>query len=261
MRDTPFPAILAPMQPALETGPIVEKILAVHGGRERWESLYALEAEVSARGLLFAFKRRPALCHASVTAMAREPHFLFHDYPSPGMTGELIGNEEVRILGSAGRVVERRACPRAQMNAPGKLLGWDDLDFVYFGGYATWNYLMLPRLLLHDGVQVAAVPPRRGMPATWTCLRVRFPESLPTHSATQLFFFDERLHLRRQEYVAEVVGAWARAAHFCEDYRNFNGFKAPTRRRVRPMIPGNIALPGPTLVALDVHLIRAEYDP
>jgi hypothetical protein len=176
------------------------------------------------------------------------------------MTGELIGSEEVRILGSAGRVVERRACPRAAMGAPGKLLCWDALDFVYFGGYATWNYLMLPRLLTRDDVQVQAVPPRRCLPKNWTCLRVRFPDTLPTHSTTQLFFFDERQHLRRHEYVAEVVGSWAHAAHFCEDYRNFNGFKTATRRRVRPML-GNIALPGPTLVALDVHLMRAEFEP
>ena len=238
----------------------LEKILEVHGGRQRWESLASLEAKISARGFLFTAKHCPVLNHVSMTAMAREPRFLFHDYPSPGLTGELIGNEEVRILGSAGRVVERRTSPRATITSPGKLLRWDALDFVYFGGYATWNYLMMPLLLVRDDVFVEAVEPRLGMPAAWTCLRVRFPDAIPTHCATQLFFFDERHHLRRHEYVAEVVGAWAHAAHFCEDYRNFGGFKAPTRRRVRPML-GNVVLPGPTLVAIDVHLIRAEFDP
>lgn len=245
----------------MDTGPILEKILEAHGGRERWESITSLEAEISARGFLFTAKRCPVLSHVSVTAMAREPRFLFHDYPSPGLTGELIGNAEVRILGNAGRVVECRANPRAAMHEPGKFFRWDALDFVYFGGYATWNYLMMPLLLVRGDVHVEAIAPRRGLPPAWTCLRVRFPETIPTHSATQTFFFDERHHLRRHEYVAEVVGAWALAAHFCEDYRSFGGFKAPTRRRVRPMLPGNIVLPGPTLVAIDVHLIRAELDP
>jgi hypothetical protein len=244
----------------MESAAILEKILDAHGGRGLWERVHSFEAEISARGLLFTLKRRPTLRHVSVTAMAREPRFLFHDYPSPGLTGELIGNEEVRILGAAGRVVGRRANPRAALGGLDKLLRWDALDFVYFGGYATWNYLMLPLLLAREDVHVEAAAPRRGMPPAWTCLRARFPETIPTHSATQLFFFDERLHLRRHEYVAEVVGAWAHAAHFCEDYRNFGGFKAPTRRRVRPMV-GTIALPGPTLVAIDVHLIRPEFAP
>lgn len=244
----------------MDSGLIVEKILEAHGGRRRWGSITSLEAEISARGFLFTAKRCPVLNHVSVTAMAKEARFLFHDYPSPGLTGELIGNQEVRILGNAGRVVERRTSPRAAITGPGKFLRWDALDFVYFGGYATWNYFMMPLLLVRDDVHVEAVAPRRGMPPAWTCLRARFPETIPTHCATQLFFFDERLHLRRHEYVAEVVGAWAHAAHFCEDYRSFGGFKAPTRRRVRPLL-GNIVLPGPTLVAIDVHLIRAEFDP
>lgn len=243
----------------MDGGSVVEKILEAHGGRRRWESITSLEAEISARGFLFTAKRCPVLRRVSVTAMAREPRFRFHDYPSPGMTGELIGNEEVRILGSAGRVVASRANPRAAITGPGKLLRWDSLDFVYFGGYATWNYLMLPWLLLRDGVAVETVPPRPGLPPAWTCLRARFPATIPTHCTTQLFFFDERLHLRRHEYVAQVVGPWAHAAHFCEDYRSFGGFTAPTRRRVRPML-GSVVLPGPTLVALDIHLIRPEFD-
>ncbi|NTV43073.1 MAG: hypothetical protein HGA63_07210 [Syntrophobacteraceae bacterium] len=62
--------------------------------------------------------------------------------------------------------------------------------------------------------------------------------------------------MRRLDYTAEVVGQWAHAAHFCEGYRDFGGFKAPTRRRVRPLWWGSRPLPGPTLVALEIHDIR-----
>lgn len=245
----------------METGSVLWKIIESHGGRDLWARLHSLEVELSARGLLFAMKRRPPLVRATVTAMAREPRFLFHDFPSPGLTGELIGNEEVRILGGAGRVVASRPQPRRAFHGLEKFLRWDDLDFVYFGGYATWNYLLTPFLFLHEGMAIECVPARAGTPAGWTCLRVRFPEHIPTHCATQLFFFDERYHLRRLEYVAEVVGGWAHAAHVCEDYRNFAGYKAPTWRRVRPIAPGNLMLPGPTLVAIDIHHIRPEFGP
>jgi hypothetical protein len=87
-------------------------------------------------------------------------------------------------------------------------------------------------------------------------LRVTFPSALPTHCATQDFFFDEQHRLRRLDYVAEVVGGWARAAHLCEEYRDFDGFRAPTRRRVFPLLAGDRPFPFPTLVAIDIHAIR-----
>jgi hypothetical protein len=52
------------------------------------------------------------------------------------------------------------------------------------------------------------------------------------------------------------LNAWAHAAHFCEDYRDFNGIKAPTRRRVVPILVADKPLPGPILVALDIHHIQ-----
>ena len=36
----------------------------------------------------------------------------------------------------------------------------------------------------------------------------------------------------------------------------FNGIKAPSRRRVRPILMADRPLPGPILVALDIHHIQ-----
>ena len=70
-----------------------------------------------------------------------------------------------------------------------------------------------------------------------------------------MFYFDGNWHLERPDYVAEVVGGWAHAAHLFENYQNFSGLKAPTRRRVRPILFGAHPLPGPILVALDIYNI------
>ena len=235
---------------------ILERILDAHGGRTLWERTRAIEAVISARGALFTLKRRPVLDHMTVTALAHEPRFLFHDYLAAGRTGELTGNDEVRILGDGERVLERRSNPRAAFGGPGKFFRWDALDFVYFGGYATWNYLVAPFLFLFEGIVCEVLEPPQALPAAWTRLRVTFPPALPTHCATQDFYFDEHYRLRRLDYVAEVVGGWARAAHLCEEYRDFDGFRAPTRRRVFPLFAGDRPLPFPTLVAIDVHSIR-----
>jgi hypothetical protein len=87
-------------------------------------------------------------------------------------------------------------------------------------------------------------------------LRITFPEDIPTHSKSQTFYFDEQLLLRRLDYTAEVVGSWAHAAHLCEEYRTFGEIKAPTRRWVLPLLFGDRPMPGPTLVAIEVHYIQ-----
>jgi hypothetical protein len=245
----------------MEASATLERIIDAHGGRGLWDRLHSLEGEISARGALFTLKRRPVLERVRVTAIAHEPRFIFHDYPSAGMTGELVGADEVRICAGDGSVVARRRRPRAAMAGLAKLFSWDALDFLYFGGYATWNYLVAPFLFLHEGVGCELLDPGGVVPPTWVRLRVRFPETIPTHCATQEFRFDEQLRLRRLDYVAEVVGRWAHAAHLCEEYRDFGGFRAPTRRRVFPLLLGDRPLPGPCLVAIDVHDLRPVLRP
>jgi hypothetical protein len=83
-----------------------------------------------------------------------------------------------------------------------------------------------------------------------------FPDTIPTHCKQQVFYFDAQYLLRRLDYTAEVVGGWAHAAHLCEEYRTFGGIKAPTKRRVLPLLLGSKPLPGPTLVAIEVHDLR-----
>lgn len=82
----------------MEPNEAVKDIIAAHGGENFWRGIEFLEAEISTSGLLFKFKRRPLLDHARVTAYAHEPRFVFHDFPSAGLSGELVGDREVRIL-------------------------------------------------------------------------------------------------------------------------------------------------------------------
>ena len=112
---------------------------------------------------------------------------------------------------------------------------------------------MIPFLFLRDGFTFERLEPLAGISASWSRLRVTFPSDVPTHCKRQVFYFDENRHLRRLDYTAEVVGGWAHAAHLCGNYRDFDDFRAPTRRRVRPLFLGDKPLPGPTLVALEIH--------
>jgi len=206
---------------------IVNEAIEAHGGREYWSSLEAIDAEISAGGFLFTAKQRPVLQRVKMRAAAHEPKFSFFDFPKAGQTSELIGNAEVRIIDSEGKIIAARKNPREAFHGIRRLFKWDDLDFIYFAGYATWNYLTAPFLLGRKGVVVESLEPLRGELASLTRLQVTFPEDIPTHSRRQIFYFDEERLLRRLDYTAEVVGGWAHAAHWCGEYRPSTG----SRRR------------------------------
>lgn len=235
---------------------VLERALAAHGGEDLWRGLDGLEAQLSASGFLFSAKGRPPLRHMRMRASATEPRFTFFDYLQPGWCGEWIGDAEVRIVDAEGKVVARRERPREAFRGLRRQFRWDALDFLYFGGYATWNYLTTPFLFLRPGFAFELLPPLEGPQGRIERIAAIFPPDIPTHSRRQVFYFDGQGLLTRLDYTAEVVGGWAHAAHLCEAYRDFDGLKAATKRRVWPILFGGKPMPFPNLVALDIDEIR-----
>jgi hypothetical protein len=138
-----------------------------------------------------------------------------------------------------------------------RLFSWDDLDFTYFAGYATWNYLTTPFLLPRPGFTVEALGPLRGGLAGLTSVHVTYPDDIPAHCRRQVLYFDEHRLLNRLDYTAEVVGGWAHAAHFCDEYRDFGGLKVPIRRRVLRVLPW--CRSRYTSCPLTIHDARARF--
>jgi len=237
---------------------VMEKIYEAHGGISPWRKLEAVEAVISVRGFLFKAKRRPILSRVRVRAAVRKPEFIFYDYPSPGRNSVFLGNEEVHITDSGHQVLVNRQQPRAAIRGLRRQLYWDALDFTYFGGYATWNYLVTPFLFSSDEFKIDMLEPRSTDPDYPVRLQVEFPPDFPTHCRKQIFYFDRDFLLRRLDYTAEVVSRFARAAHICEDYHEFDGLKFPTKRRVRPLVIGSKPLPRPVIVAIDIHELHLK---
>ena len=96
----------------------------------------------------------------------------------------------MRIETDDGEVLEERAEPRAAFGGR-RNIWWDDLDLLYFGGYALWGYVGAPFIFTRPGYQDRGDRARGARAArTWPGLRVRFPEafrhtraSSPTTSA------------------------------------------------------------------------------
>ena len=147
---------------------------------------------------------------------------------------------------AVGNVLKSRSESRDKFPYGRRLLWWDALDQTYFAGYALWNYMAFPALLLRDDIEWTE--PQEGT------LDARFPPHIPTHCEHQRLHFDPvNVLLRRHDYTAEVFGGWAKAAHVILEHGRGDGIPFPSRRRVTPRGPAGRPLPFPVLVWIEVH--------
>lgn len=193
---------------------------------------------------------RPAgLQQLAVDVFTDDQRVVIHDYPGNGAIGT-YERGAVRIQDSSGasRHVRRNGRPRVTK------LWWDDLDFLYFVGCALWNYVAVPTMLRRL--------PHRELPAwgegqhRWRRVQVRFPPEILTHSSLQTFYLDDEERIMRHDYVAEVFGPWALAAHYGHHHVPLGDRWVATRRRVVPRTPAGRALPAPTLVSIAMDELR-----
>jgi hypothetical protein len=240
---------------------LLDEVLEAHGGGARWRAARRISGQVRSGGLLVRTRmagNRFADCRFEVDPA--EPRTIADPFPRDGERA-VFDRGAVRVETADGEVLESRAEPRAAffgLSGVRRNLRWDALDSIYFAGYAIWNYLTTPLLLTREGVEVTEGEPWPADGETWRRLEASFPDGLDTHSREQTFYFDEDRMLRRHDYVAEVIGGWAHAAHMCSDHVESEGMVFPTRRWVRPIGPGNRALRFPTMVSL--HLLRIEVE-
>lgn len=222
---------------------------AATGGADRLE---AVRLRVSTGGLAFASRLRPAgLRDVLVDVFVDDQRVQLHHYPAHGDVG-LYERGSVRIHDASGMTGAHRNNARPASTK----LRWDDLDLLYFVGYALWNYVAIPTMLWQL--------PHRELPRwheqghQWRRIEVAFPPAIITHSSVQTFYLDERERIMRHDYVAEVFGRWALAAHYGREHTAVGDHWIATRRRVRPRTPGGRALPGPTLVWIAFDDVRRQ---
>jgi hypothetical protein len=237
---------------------LLDEVLDAHGGLERWRSASEVRAHVRTGGLLVR-TRFPGnrMSDYELRVTVDEPRSEFAPFPDAGKR-TVFEAGGVRLEDQRGDLLASRSDPRSAFGGLGGLrrnFRWDPLDATYFAGYAMWNYLTTPYLLTREGVNAREGEPLTEGDETWRRLEVDFPLGVPTHSAHQTFFVDAAGLIRRHDYTAEVIGRWARAAHHWLEHRRFDGLVFPTRRRVVPRGPGDLVLPGPALVQIELDQI------
>lgn len=225
---------------------LVERAIAAHGGLERWQAVQRIDLRVHrARGSLLTIKGRGRTfempCDIHTYPHDRRTEFL--DYPGHDQR-TIFRDRDVSVEQPPGHVIVKSPDHRRTFAGLRKLRRWTPLDPAYFFGYAVWHYHALPFTLLSARL---VRPLRQGSLAG---VDVEFAPGVPTHCRRQRFWFDSSSRLVRHDYVADVIGPWARGSHLWEHFESVGGLLIARRRRVVGRVFGR-----PTrVVVLDVQL-------
>jgi len=215
-----------------EARELLEAAVRRHGGWDAWEKLQAVSLRPkSVTGLLPGIKGvgRTFPVPARIEIRPHQRAATFFDYPRPGWRGDYTDGK-LAITDDRGTAIESTPDPRPTFRGLRKLRRWTPADALYFFGYALTHYYSLPFTLV-EGRPLAlrwAWYERRRLRG----IEVELPAALHTHCRRQTFYFEEDGLLRRHDYVAEIVGWWARGAHLWSDFVTAGGIEIAQRRRV-----------------------------
>ena len=157
-----------------------------------------------------------------------------------------------------GTVVATRDDPEASFQGHDKFTPWDDIHVAYFSGEALYTYCNTPFLCTYDGFSSEEIPPIQVDAETWRRLKVTFPDTVKSHTKTQIFCFGPDGLLRRHDYTVDVLGG-APGLNYASDYRDVDGIIFPTKRRVYAYEGDYELVKEPLLVKIDMAEITHAY--
>lgn len=236
---------------------LIDMAISAAGGLERFNSFKSVSAQLHHTGVLWQLKQKEdVLTHSRVTVQLHEQR-VSHEPFAPGTEHSVYTPKDVSIVRSDGSVVETLDRPRASFEGYELETPWSNAQLAYFAGYTMWTYLTSPFLLRQPGVRTEEIEPWTVDGLPWRRLRAEFDPSIATHSAVQTFYFDADGLLRRHDYEVDIQGRNA-AARFVSDYVEVQGMHMPTRFRIYPRTPENLALPAPLIVGVDLSNFHFE---
>ena len=177
----------------------------------------------------------------------------FSNYPDADHVG-VFDDGAVRLERRDSNAVLASDDHRASFHGLAKNRRWTPLDALYFFGYALTHYHSLPFSLFDARLVRARELGRRSN--RLSVLDVELPADLPSHCRDQRFYFDKSGLLVRHDYHTEIIGVWARGAHFWKRQTSVGGFPVALDRHVLARL-GSVALP---ITALHATFADAEVD-
>jgi hypothetical protein len=229
---------------------LLEFAVAAHGGLERWNEFTELQAPVSIDGAIWHPKQQPGLLNEKVFSIKTHTEQLtITPFTAPDRKSVFVpGKLTLETLN--GDVVETRDHPEAAYAGQTIETPWDKFHVAYFASEALWTYLTSPFLYTYSGFETEEIEPWFENGEKWRRLKVTFPDYIASHTKTQITHFGPDGLMRRHDYTVDILGG-ASGANYTTNYRDFQGIKMPTTRRIYAYDEQLQKVPEPLLVSLD----------
>ena len=238
---------------------LLDLVIERHGGLDRLKSIDEIIIDAKTGGCALPLRfRLNAFKNYQGRIFMHRPHVVITPHPRPGNRGVFRENA-VWIEDDSGKILTERKNAREAFEGLRHKVWWDNLDAMHFAGYALWNYLTTPYLLLNPDLQIEEIAPWEEKGEQWRRLKVIFPPHILTHSTDQTYYFDATGLLRRHDYTAEVFGPWAHAAHYSWGHQEFGGITIPTQRQVFPLKKDGSPRRWVTLVRIEISQVRLQF--
>ena len=231
---------------------LVRDRIEAHGGKERWRAFNKVTAKVVTGGFLWGMK--------GFEIGSDPPRTMTGEFRRQSVRIDPFGNpdwhlhyepDRVVIETQSGEIIVDQRNPRETFAGHAWETSWTPAQLAYFSGYAMWTYFNLPFLLGEPGIETTEISSIDQDGLELKGLRVRFPQTIHTHSTEQSLYFDESGLLRRHDYEVEVAGNNP-AAHLISEYSDVQGLKLPTKRRVFMLNENGSLQSDRTVVSIDL---------
>jgi hypothetical protein len=224
--------------------------VAAHGGLARWNTFTKLRAEVSIAGAIWQIKQQPGLLTDKVfEILTHEEHLTITPFSTPDHRSVFVP-ERIGIETLDGEPIEAREDPEAAFAGQKLEDAWDKFHVAFFASEALWTYLTLPFLYTYPGFECEEIAPWREDGEERRRLKVTFPDHIVSHNKTQITHFGPDGLMRRHDYTVDILGG-ATGANYTTNYKDFQGIKMPTTRRIYAYDAAMQKVPEPLLVSLD----------
>jgi hypothetical protein len=231
---------------------ILEFALEAHGGADLWRRTNILRVKASIGGELWGRRKQEGILrNANIVLNTHKQRLVFEEFTAPDRRGVFEPGRNW-IETDTGGIVQERHDPARAFAGQTPDSPWDDLNVVYAAGYGLWCYLTAPFILLMPGVTTQEIDPREEAGEEWRRLQVVFPSGFVTHAPEQIFSFNSKGLLRRQDYHAKVGGV-AASVNYAAEHKNFSGLILPSRRRIVPRGPDGRSLDTPVFMTIDIE--------
>lgn len=203
---------------------LLERVVAAHDPTGVWDKIDILKVKLRLSGKILMTKFKcPTVRELDIEVSTERPWIKINKFPDSESYG-IVEAYDVKIF-----TKEQERTRTINYPYKHKFL-WDDLDLLYFFGYALWNYVNTPFIFRWPSIKIDQVEMRNG----GYSLRAEFPKDIPTHCRHQTFYFNSQFLQTRLDYTAEVFWGGARGRHYCEKFKNYNELVVASHRYVYP---------------------------